>query len=385
MKLFRLIVPSLAGLLLAVSTVVAFARGAPAPASPPPNAFETNLLPGGFAEDIHADATGKLWISEIASHTVRAFDPASRAYTLYTGLTGGARDAQLGPDGKVWWLLENPQAVARMDIGTRLVTTWPVTTNFAVALAFDTSHRVWFVDGEVSGLYRLDPSNNQFCDFALPGGGGGPFIVARNGDLWLSDAISRTLGRMTPATNAYTYWPLSFGGGFPNPNSANFAPNGDLWWADGGLDMLGRLEVGANRLTLFSLPGQAYPEKVLYQGSKVWFTDPITGGLGYIDPATAIGLGQHVAAPTTAILTPDCAEVGRGTFTAGFTTGVSAFSPLVLTSTVDAAGNLFLVPGGGEPVGLATSDFDIWATDIARDTLIRLDTAQRLYLPSVRR
>src|SRR5437879_3959184 len=108
MKLFRLIVPSLAGLGLAFSTVAAFARSTPAPASPPPQASETNLLPGGFAEDMHADASGRLWISEIDSHTVREFDPATRAYTLYTGLTGGARDAQLGPDGKVWWLLENP-------------------------------------------------------------------------------------------------------------------------------------------------------------------------------------------------------------------------------------------------------------------------------------
>lgn len=48
MKIFRLVIPILAGLLMAFSTLVAFARATPAPAAPPPpNASETDLLPSG--------------------------------------------------------------------------------------------------------------------------------------------------------------------------------------------------------------------------------------------------------------------------------------------------------------------------------------------------
>jgi streptogramin lyase len=387
MKLFRLLVPSLAGLLLAISTLVAFARATPI-GSPPLTASETNLLPDGYAQDAHTDASGRLWITEISSKTVREFDPATRAYTLYTGLTGGAQDAQLGPDGNVWWLLEDPQAVARMDIGTRLVTTWPVTTNFGVALTFDTHNRLWFVDGILSGAYRFDPSTHQFCDYALPAGGGGPFIAAHNGAIWLSDIVSSTLGRITPTAGlnaAYTYWPLSFGGGFPEPWGATFAPNGDVWWADRGLGKVGRLEPGANRLTLFGPAGLLAPVQVAYQGGKVWFTDPFSASLGYIDPATAVGTGQHVATPTTVTLVPDCATVGSGTFTASMSTGLSVFSPVVLTTTVSSEGTLYQAPAGGEPFGLTTDSFNVWTTDVGRDTLIRIDTALRLYLPLIRR
>src|SRR5207248_3311604 len=157
-----------------------------------------------------------------------------------------------------------------------------------------------------------DPSNNQYCDFALPGGGGGPFIVAHNGALWLSDIVSSTLGRLTPTTNAYTYWPLNFGGGFPTPTGATFTPNGDLWWADSGLQKIGRLEPSANRLTLFGPPGTYRPLRVAYQGGKVWFSDPFTSTLGFVDPARASGVGQHVATPVSSHLTPECADVGNG-------------------------------------------------------------------------
>ena len=387
MKIFRLVVPVLAGLVLAGGTLVAFARGQAAPALPPatpPHASETQLLPSGFAEAVHTDAAGHVWVTEVSSNSVRELNPGTRAYTLYTGLAG-PHDAQIGPDGQLWWLQSAPQAVARMDLGTRLVTTWPVTTNFAVALAFDPSGRPWFVDGILSGVYRLDPNTNTYCDFTLPGGGGGPFIVAHDGALWLSDIVSSTLGRITPTTNAYTYWPLNFGGGFPEPFGATFAPNGDVWWADRGLGKLGRLEPGTGHLHLYGPDGLVTPQQVAYEGGKVWFTDPVTGVLGYVDPALAVGLGPYVVTPTTTILTSDCGSVTPGAFTAGIQTGVASFSPLVFTGTADAEGTLFYAPASGEPYALATLAGDLWVTDVGRDTLMHLETALHLYLPLVKR
>jgi streptogramin lyase len=394
MKLFRLVIPILAGLLMAITTLVAFARATPAPANPPPpNASETDLLPSGDAENIHADATGKLWITEIASSTVREFDPATRAYTLYTGLAR-PRDAQLGPDGKLWWLENEPtagwKAVARMDLSSRLVTTWPVTASSPVALAFDNSNRAWFVDQLAPGAYRFDPNGNQYCDYALPGGGqGGPFIAAHNGALWLSDQLSTTLGRITPTAGldaAYTYWPLSFGGGFPEPHGVTFAPNGGVWWADGGLHKIGFLQSNTNRMTLFGPPGLLAPQQVDYQYGKVWFTDPFTNSLGFIDPETAVGIGPQLVTPTMTTLSPDCATVGSGTYTAGMSTGVASFSPFGLTSSVDPEGTLYQVPGSGEPFGLTLVGFDLWTTDIAGDNLMHIDTAAaHLYLPLMKR
>ena len=391
MKILRLIVPTLAGLALAVSAVAVFAGSSAAPASPPPlDAQETNLLPAGNANKIHLDGAGKLWITEVDSGTVRRFDPGTGAYTLYTDGTGHVQDAQVGPDGNLWWIKSTPQSLARMDIASRLVTTWPISTTAAVALTFDSSQRVWLVDAVLTGVYRFNPTSHEFCEVTLPDNGAGPGVAEHDGAIWVGDTINNRLGEINPATNVFTYWPLAFGGGSSEPVGLTFAANGDVWWADQGLAMIGRLEPGANNLTLYGPPGLDSPQQVAYHAGKVWFTDPFTGTagtLGVIDPALAVDIGSHTQTPLTATLPLACSDAGAGTIsTAAFTDGVSVFSPLVLTATLNTEGNLYQFPTNGEPYGLAFNNFDLWVTDAGRDKLVRVDTAAaHLFLPLIRR
>jgi len=385
MKIYRLIVPSLAGLLFALSTLVAFARTTPQPASPPPaKTSETNLLPGGFAEQIHADASGKLWITEVASDTIREFDPATNVFTLYTGLTS-TWEAQVGPDGYLWWI--DQSALGRMNLSTRLVTMYPLSDTFANALAFDSLNRVWVADFISIGLYRLNPSTNQLCDVDLPNNGASQTLVAHAGALWLGDVPNQRLGTINPATNDFTYWSLTalVSPTFAEPRSFTFAPNGDVWWADRGAGKLGRLEVGANRVRYYGPSSASTPRQVAYQGGRVWFTDPITNSFGFVDPSVAVGEPSVVVTPVTATLAPACATLTPGgSFTAGISTGVAAFSALATSTNADPEGTLYHV-AGGEPWGMAATSFDVWTTDTARDKLIRVDNALRLYLPSIRR
>ena len=144
MKLFRLVIPILAGLAMALGAVAAYARGQVAPAAPPaPLAFETDLSPVGppnfesGAENMHADAYGRLWISQDSDNNsnVRVFDPATHAYTLYTGLES-PNDAQLGPDGNAWLFMDAGPWLARMELASGTVTTWSA-PGLTQGLAFD--------------------------------------------------------------------------------------------------------------------------------------------------------------------------------------------------------------------------------------------------------
>jgi streptogramin lyase len=386
MKLYRLAVPIGVGLFMAIATVAAFASGRPAPAGPPLfNASETNLSPSSFADQIHVDASGKLWISEVFSGSVREFDPATNAYTLYSGLTKTV-DAQLGPDGNLWWAGGSAsQNLSRMDLSSRIVTSWPLSVTGVQALAFDGSQRVWAAAAIIKiGLYRLNPATNQLCDVDLPDNGQSLTLVAQNGELWVGDITNQRIGRIDPATNAFTYWSLASLGGFPRPAGFAFDPSGNVWWADSGLAKIGRLQPKSNQAALFGPAGLSGPQRVAYSNGKVWFTDPFTASLAYLDPAVAVGSAPVVVTPTTTSLTPVCASVVPApAFTAHMTTGVASFSPVVFTTTTAGSqGTLYQAPAGGEPWGLALVGFNLYATDVGRDKLIHRDTAAaHLFLP----
>jgi streptogramin lyase len=317
-------------------------------------------------------------------------DPASGAYTLYTGFINPS-DGQLGPDGKLWYSLDDNQLIGRMDLASRVVTTWTMPTGSANRLAFDDFGRVWSLD-EFDKVDRFNPNTHEMCSMALPGAvaGGGEYVVAGGGAIWLGDGNNGAIGRITATLSVsptYTYWSLPTDLGTPLPVGLALAPNGEVWWADQGVRMVGRLTPNTNRVTFFGPPNQVAPEQVAYHAGRVWFTDPFTSTLGVLDPATAVGVGPFVVTPTVATLAPACVVVADGpTFTAGMSTGQAAFTPVVFTPTVDAEGTLYTAPPNGQPFGLAFLGFDLWVTDKGRDTLIRIDTAAaHLYLPLVRR
>ena len=198
------------------------------------------------------------------------------------------------------------------------------------------------------------------------------------------------MARITPTTNAYTVWPVNAAGFTPMPSGAAFAPDGTLWFSDEVSGTIGRLETNANRLTLFTPPGGDLPQKVEYFMGRVWFTGQnaaeVTGTVGYLDPATAVGTTPVVVTPTTALLAPVCADAGAGlTFTTTITPGVSVFSSLPLSTTLDAQGVAYHLPISSQPASLVRLGADLWSTDEGRNKLMELVITQTLYLPLTRK
>ena len=406
MKLFRLAVPILAGLAMAAGALTAFARSQVS-LPPPPVARDTNLSPVGppeftsGAENMHADQYGRLWISQDNDFApnIRVFDPATNVYTIYGGMES-PNDAQLGPDGHAWFIMDIQGWLARLDPATGVVTTWTVPNLGEANLTFadnGPNSDVWILNNSGPGMERFTPNSHQLCSIALPDNAGGSFTGAfvsqHNGAIWgavVGDAQIGGVARITPTTSAYTVWPANAAGFTPIPSGAAFAPDGTLWFSDEVSGTLGRLEPNANRLTLFLPPAGDLPQKVEYFMGRVWFTGQnateVTGTLGYLDPATALGTTPIVVTPTTAVLAPVCADAGAGlTFTTTITPGVSAFSPLPLTTTVDAQGIAYHLPISSQPASLVRLGSDLWSTDEGRNKLMELVITQTLYLPLVRR
>ena len=289
-------------------------------------------MPGAAAQEIHVDSSGILWITEADGNAVRQFNPATGVYTDYAGI-GSPGDAQIGPDGNLWWTGDDFRYLGRMNVATRLVTTWTVAAFSPLGLAFDGSGRVWFMDDDPpGGAYRFNPATNQLCQVDLPAvvPGRGSYIVEHNGALWLGDQVNGGIGRITPTTNAYTFWTIN-----PItpavPYALAFAPNGDVWYTDYSQGKIGRLEPAANRARLYGTAGLNEPAQLAFHAGKVWFTQEFDGNVSFVDPAVAAGEPPLVVTPTLYTLSPVCASNPvAGTFTAPITTGVASFSPVVL-------------------------------------------------------
>ena len=293
--------------------------------------------------------------------------------------------------------LDDPNpGLARLDLASRTVTTWSVPSG-AGHLAFDSDNNVWI---NSSSLSRFTANTNQLCSVALPDSGiSGAFLTEHNGAFWLgvSNVITSGLARITPTTNAYTFWPFGSAGLLaPADNivvvtagAVAFAPSGDVWFSNEQTSTVGRLETGANRLTYFNTPDGFTMQSLDFFLGKVWYTSQteVSGTIGYLDPATATGTPPQVVTPSTALLSPACADAGAGlTFTAGIRTGVSAFSGLPLTATVNTQGISYGTPISSQPSDLVRLGSILWLPDQGRNTLVEfVISPTSLYIPLARR
>ena len=385
------------------------ARPATPPAAPAPFVLETDLISAAItptdgtnsAEVMHTDGQGRLWISQDSDGAayVRVFDPATHVYTDYTDLTS-PNDAQLGPDGNVWWSLDDPASgLARLDLASRTVTTWSVPANAGAGLAFDSLNHVWILGAGMSSILSFDLNGNNLCTIPLANGFGGPFLTEHAGALWLEqgDVMTSGLARITPTTNAYTFWPIVSSGLLaPSENfvvvsggSVTFAPNGDVWFSSELSGTIGRLETAANLVSSFSPATGFQLQQLHYFLGKVWYTGQteVSGTIGYLDTATATGTTPRLVTHTTALLSPSCATPGAAiTFTAGIRTGVSEFNFLPLTGTPDAQGISYGTPISSQPAALVRVGTNLWLTDQGRNKLVEVVISPTtVYVPFVNR
>jgi hypothetical protein len=125
-------------------------------------------------------------------------------------------------------------------------------------------------------------------------------------------------------------------------------------------------------MTLFSLPGGAHPIKVTALYGAIWYTDA-SGSFGRIDPGSATGTPVNPSASST--VTSSCTTLGLPTQLNGTPgTGALTWSSVDSTVTQPQAGlEVYSLPAGAAPLGIAADGNSIWLDDDGRNKMIRLD------------
>jgi streptogramin lyase len=342
---------------------------------------EATLNPGEYAS-IHYGVDGWLYMVDEASVLWR-INPNVYTYEKYypTGLS--LVDAVPDASGKIWWT----DGADKMGyFGGNLVSTWTLpdiggnSPNIGPLAIL--GEQIWLANwsstGGVFGIYRLTPGTQntpELCHFPIPGGSDATDLVVQGGKLWWLSWKNQTVDELmslTPGASEgqWVSYPL---GRNINQKAGMTVVGDDLWWAEDTVDgKIVRFNTVTKEMTLFSLPVGAHPIKVTALYGAIWYTDA-SGSFGRIDPGSATGTPVNPSASST--VTSSCTTLGLPTQLNGTPgTGALTWSSVDSTVTQPQAGlEVYSLPAGAAPLGIAADGNSIWLDDDGRNKMIRLD------------
>lgn len=226
------------------------------------------LTAGSQPGDIALGPDGKLWFTEAGfnrGNRVGVIDPATGAVTEFCirkcdmaefpsdyGLR--PRDITAGPDGRMWFTLENPERdpaqnpygdqgtgfIAAID-SAGAVTEYAVTgaNSRPVGVVTGPDGNVWFTQYGGNKIGRITPSG-EITEFPLATPSSSPhdIVTGPDGNLWFTQWGGNRLGRITP-DGSLTDSP-ELPQAFSEPNRIAVGPDEALWFTESGADKIGR-------------------------------------------------------------------------------------------------------------------------------------------------
>jgi len=148
--------------------------------------------------------------------------------------------------------------------------------------------RIWFVGQVGNYVARFDPASGKFERFEVdPGTNPHNIVVDAVGNAWYSGNQNGMIGRIDAKTGRITRYPM------PDPTARDphtlvFDRNGDIWFTVQNANFVGKLVVATGRITLLR-PAAANARPygiVIDRTNRPWFDLFGTNAIGTVDPAT---------------------------------------------------------------------------------------------------
>ncbi len=285
-------------------------------------------------------------------------------FTEFTVASGAPGDITSGPDGNLWFTLQEPAGIGRITVAG-FITEFPLISPSAA-----TSTPVGITTGPDENLWFADPGGNQIGSvtpagaitlFPVPLGSNPRYIAAGvDGNLWFTGTVGN-VGRITTA-GVVTLFPLrtssATGSGIVS------GPDGNLWFTE-AVGKIARITT-AGAVTEFPLPDPASVPLHIAAGpdGNLWFTEQAGVNIGRI---TTAGVISEFPAPNIAALEITARSDGLWFVDA---------NNLIGTITTAGAINEFTIPTpNSAPIGIAVGlDANIWFTESAGKKIGKLVT-----------
>ncbi len=148
--------------------------------------------------------------------------------------------------------------------------------------------KVWFVGQVGNYIARLDPTTGEFKRYELdPEVNPHNLIVDKQGIVWYAGNRASHIGRLDPADGKVTKYPMP-DPAVRDPHTLVFDRDGDIWFTAQASNAVGKLTVATGNVRLVAVPTpRARPYGIWIDSqNRPWFNEFGTNKLATVDPAT---------------------------------------------------------------------------------------------------
>lgn len=160
-----------------------------------------------FPLDITAGPDGNVWFSEGAVGQIAFITPDGHIEEILFDSLGAAGGIVTGPDGNIWFTDLIGNSVWRLDLATRVLTSFPVPTpdSSPSDITVGSDGNLWFVEG-IGKIGRITPEG-VITEFGS--GLSLPFSIATgpDGNVWFTERFVPEIGKITP-NGDFTFYPI---------------------------------------------------------------------------------------------------------------------------------------------------------------------------------
>jgi streptogramin lyase len=244
---------------------------------------EINSAPSG----IIAGPDGNLWFAEAFKDRIAKITPSGAITEYPVSRSDFVQVSELvfGPDGNIWFTAFSASAAYGIGVmNTNGVVlkkfvpnnSTPTTPGRGVeGISVGSDGYIWFVEQNLGKVVKLNPSDGNFTEFAIPNPSGGSLVptattLGPDGNTWFSTYYGKTIGKIVPSTGTITM----YGGLSKSPSGITTGPDGNIWF---GLVYkgLGKLVPSTGEITEFTSPSAALGggfNPTTGPDNKIWYT-----------------------------------------------------------------------------------------------------------------
>ena len=204
-------------------------------------------------DEITVGPDGRMWFTLEESSVLHAVDPATGIVTVVTDLFPSlsvVSDLVTGPDGRLWAVGFGNNSIAAYDIGDDTVEAWfdirvldP--RSIVVGPAGDD---LWFAEWNRDLVGRIDPVTGAITTYDSPVFRPEHLVAQAGGDLWVVPELGPyRLGRVDPATGAGTLV-----GPLERFRDVAVGPDGEIWTVGG--THVGRIDPASEDADRYLIP-----------------------------------------------------------------------------------------------------------------------------------